>query len=75
MKYGVAMETLAGAKIANKNKMANSRLAVPNQNDVERLKENAKNQNTSRAAQTWLKVWQKWGNCAKSRLETRWVPE
>jgi len=40
--------------------MADSRFALSNQNIVEQLKENAKNKNTLKAAQTWLNVWQTW---------------
>ena len=48
------METPAGAKFENKNNF------ILNQIDVEQQKENAKNQNTLKATQTWLKVWQTW---------------
>ena len=41
-------------------KTADSRFALPNQNIVEQLKENAKNKNTLKATQTWLNVWQTW---------------
>ena len=52
-------------------KMADSRFALSNQNIVEQLKENAKNKNTSKAAQTWLNVWQTWATERKlnPRLE------
>ena len=48
------------ARVKNKNKMADSRFAISNQSDVEQLKENSKNQNTLKATQTWLSVWQNW---------------
>ena len=48
------------ARVKNKNKMTDSRFAISNQSDVEQLKENSKNQNTLKATQTWLSVWQNW---------------
>ena len=54
------METPASAKFENKNKMADSRFAISNQSNVEQLKENSKNQNTLKASQNRLKVWQNW---------------
>ena len=59
------METPASAKFENKNKMADSRFANSNQSDVEQPKENSKNQNTLKATQTWLKVWQNWATEGK----------
>ena len=43
-----------------KKKMADNRFALSNQNIVEQLKENAKNENTLKATQTWLNVWETW---------------
>ena len=40
--------------------MADNRFALSNQNIVEQLKENAKNENTLKATQTWLNVWETW---------------
>ena len=48
------------AKFEKRNKIADSRFAISNQSDVEQLKENPKTQNTLKATQTWLKVWQNW---------------
>ena len=55
------METLASVKFENKKKMADSCFAISNQSDVEQLKKILKtNENTLKATQTWLKVWQNW---------------
>ena len=40
--------------------MADSRVALSNQNILAQLKENAKNKNMLKATQTWLNVWQTW---------------
>ena len=42
-----------------KEKMADSRFALSNQNIVEKL-ENTKNKNTLKTTQTWLNVGQTW---------------
>ena len=44
--------------LKTKNKIVDSRFGISNQSDIEQLKENSKNQNTLKATQTWLKVWQ-----------------
>jgi len=56
------METPGKRQICTpkRKKMADSRFALSNQNIVEPLKENAKNQITLKATQTWLNVWQTW---------------
>ena len=50
--------------------MAESRFAIWNQSDVEQLKENSKNQNTLKATQTWLKVWQNWATERNANQKT-----
>ena len=50
--------------------MANSGFTISNQSDVEQLKENSKNQNTLKATQTWLKVWQNWATERKVNQKT-----
>ena len=45
------MKTPANAKFENKNKMADSRFTISNQRNVEKLKENSKNQNSLKATQ------------------------
>ena len=47
-------------KLNTKTKWPAVVFALSNQNDIEQLIENAKNQNTFKATQTWLKVWKKW---------------
>ena len=42
--------------------MADNRFALSNENIVKELKENAKNNNTSKATQAWLIIWQKWAS-------------
>ena len=59
----VAMETIGEARNLNtKSKMAESRFASSNEIVVDRLKLNAKNENTTKSTQTWLNVWEKWAN-------------
>ena len=60
------MEIPASAKFENKNKMADYRFDISNQSDVDQLKKNSKRENTLKATQTWLKVWQNWRQNGKS---------
>ena len=59
----VAMETIGEARNLNtKSKMAESRFASAAEIDVDQLKLNAKNKNTTKSTQTWLNGWEKWAN-------------
>ena len=49
--------------------MAESRLALSNQNIIDQLKENANNRNTLKATQTWLNVWQTWATQRKVNIK------
>ena len=53
-----------------KEKMADSRFALSNQNMVEKLKENAKTINTLKTTQIWLNVWQTWATERKKLNNT-----
>jgi len=55
----VAMEGEA-RNLKTKSKMADSRFALSEEIVVDQLKQDAKNENTTKSTQTWLNVWQKW---------------
>ena len=55
--------------------MADSRFAISKQGDVERLKENSKNENTLKATQNWLKVWQNWATERKVKRKLKRMKE
>ena len=40
--------------------MADTRFALSDEIVVDQLKQDAKNENTTKSTQTWLNVWQKW---------------
>ena len=46
--------------LKTKSKMADSRFALSEEIVVDQLKQDAKNENTTKSTQTWLNVWQKW---------------
>ena len=63
MKYESCCETMGVARNLNtKSKMAEGRFAQSGEIVVDQLKLNAKNKNTTKSTQTWLNVWEKWGN-------------
>ena len=54
------MKTIGEARNLNtKSKMAGSRFVSSDEIVVDQLKLNAKNKNTTKSTQTWLKVWEK----------------
>ena len=52
-----------------KKKMADSQIALSNQNIVEKLEQNEKNKNTLKTTHTWLNVWQTWATERKKTEE------
>ena len=59
----VAMEIIGKARNLNtKRKTAESLFPSSDQIVADQLKLNAKNKNTTTSTQTWLNVWEKWGN-------------
>ena len=60
----VAMETIGEARNLTeaKNKMAESRYTSSDEIVVDQLKLKAKNKSTTKLTQTWLNVWENWGN-------------